>query len=700
MPHIAKSRHWLVALVACGVVLALALWLGRDDPRDAPRQPGLPQELVVLERREVDSSGTEGAPRSSTRKPRRERSARAGAMDVERIGGSVRDRRGDPLEGALVLLRARRGPLSADLGSTVTQRSGEFTFDLSAWSNEFALRRTLRRTLERDETPSPSELDALAAYGTVSIEIAATLEGLAPATIESTLAELRERPDGLRLQLDDGVELTGYVSRNSPNANWRVAGARVALLDSAGAVAASSSADASGRFVLRAPPDRYDLFVRHEVHGTALLGNVDLRTDGPRPPVAIELRKAGKIAGSVLHADGSPVANLVLEATHSSLLARDSRELSIGEQFELEGPVGLAQALAVTDSDGRFSFDSLCEGRFELRAPGTGDGVLRGPRAVYTDSPDVAYTYRGQRLRVEVSDLEGPNPLDAQLECWRIEHRFQPKPEHELAPHGDGRGTFHLEVAAGERLYLRAFAGGSLFAWTILDVDAGEGERLVQLRVGDSSATPSDGAPGLNYVLGTRVALEVLDETDAPLDGWRATAISEQGDIPTGWGGFKPGADGSLPPLPPGRFRLGLLPARRDSFHCFTTVGSDFEAEVGRPQAVTLRVPLGGRLRLRMPTEARDIDEWQPMVFWDDLPENGWSVEALPLDPKLEPTALLLIAPDRADLAAFSAPPGWEVDAYPPLLPGRWRLRVTRPNSTPRVVEVTVRAGEVTTATP
>ena len=693
-------KRWLAALAACGALLAVALWLNREDPPRAPSQIDAPEQLVVIERREADAPDAEAAARDSAGKSRRKRSGRIDARDAERVGGSVRDRQGNPLEGALVNLRARRGPLSASLGAAFTDRSGAFSFELSSWSSEFALRRALRRSPEPDEGASPSSIDALETYGQVSLEIAAALDGYAPSSLQCSLIELRRRPDELRLQLDDGVELGGYVTRNSSDSNRRVAGASISLLDGQGAVAASTTADASARFVLRVPPGRYDLFVRHEVFGTAFLSDLDLTHDEPQWPLAIELRSAARIGGSVLHADGTPVSNLVLQATHSTLLARDPSDLSIHEQAELEGPAGLARALAVTDAEGRFSFRSLREGRFELHAPGTDEALLRGSRTVFSDSPAVTFTFRGQRLRVDVSDFGLENALDAQLECWRIERRFEPAPERELTPLGDGRGTFHLDVQPGERLYLRAFAGGSPFAWTILDVDSGEGERRVALRIGDGSATPSDGAPGLDYVLGVRVELEVLDEDGKPLTGWRAAAISAQGDVPAGWSGFRPGADGALPALPPGRFRLSLMPTRRDSFHCFTSVGSELEAELGSSQAVTFRVPLGGRLRLRMPTEARDIDAWRSTDVWKDLAERGWGVEALPLDGAGEPVELLLVDSVQANYAGFSALPGWDVEASPALLPGRYRLRITRPDSSPRVTEVTVRAGEITTVAP
>lgn len=697
-----KRKRLLAVITAGALVLATAVWLTKDDEPKAPPQVAPAEELVVLERREADASEPETSAREEAGKARRARSKRsnAGAGDVERIGGSVTDRRGAPLEGVQVALRAKRGHLSASLGFSATSRTGAFAFDLSGWSNEFALRRTLRRVLDRDEDSSLSPIAALEPYGSVRIQMTASAEGFAPATIEATLAELRERPQDFRFQLDDGTELTGYVIRNSPSANWRVAGAQVSLLERNGAVVASTTANASGRFLLRAQPGRYELFARHEVYGTALLTGFDLTQGEPGLPHSIELRHGREIRGSVHYADGTPVADLALEAVHTLLSRRESPELGLAEQVELESPEGLARAFAVTDANGHFSFPSLREGRFELRTPGTSEVVLRGPTVVATDLPDAAFTYRGQRLRVEVSDVDGSVPLDAQLECWRIERRFEPAPEHEVSSRSDGRGVFYVEALPGERLYVRTFAAGSPFAWTIVDVDGSEGERRLSLRLGDVPLDPSDGAPSLNYVLGVRLALEVLDESGAKLDGWRGVATSEQGDVPAGWTGCMPGSDGSLPPLPPGRFRVGLLPTRRDAFHCFTSVGAEIEAEIGSSRAVTLRVPLGGRLRLRMPTEASDVDAWRDTNLWEDLADNGWSVEALALEGEREPVALLLSGQERPDYAGFSALPGWEVDASPPLLPGRYRLRFTRASSSARVVEVTVRAGEITTAAP
>lgn len=683
-------------------MLAAAVWLSRSEEPQAPPQVAPAENLQVLERREADSAGPEASDRDGNGNSRRERSkrAKAGATEFERIGGSVTDRNGAPLVGAQVSLRAKRGHVSASFGLSATGPRGEFAFDLSGWSNEFALRRTLRRALDHEEESSLSPIAALEPYDAVRIQLTASADGFAPATLEATLSELRERPRDIRFQLDDGTELTGYVIRNSPSANWRVAGAQVSLHERNGAVVASTKADASARFVLRTQPGRYDLLVRHDVYGTAFVPGLDLTHGQPELPHSIELRRAREIRGSVHYANGTPVAQLALEAVHSLLSKRESPELDSAEQVELESAEGLARALAVTDAEGHFSFPSLREGLFELRTPSASGFVLRGPRAVLTDSPDVAYTYLGQRLRVDVSDVDGSVPLDAQLECWRIERRFEPTLEHELTARSDGHGVFYLEALPGERLYVRAFAAGSPFAWSILDVDESEVERRLSLRLGDTPQAPSDGAAGLNYVLGVRLALEVLDENGTKLEGWRGLAISEEGDVPAGWTGCKPASDGSLPPLPPGRFRLGLLPTRRDAFHCFTSVSAAIETELGSSRAVTLHVPLGGRLRLRMPTEARDVDAWRETNLWKELADHGWSVEAVAVESSREPVRLSLFGQERADYAGFSALPGWDVDASPPLLPGRYRLRFTRANSNARVVEVTVRAGEVTNVAP
>jgi hypothetical protein len=124
-------------------------------------------------------------------------------------------------------------------------------------------------------------------------------------------------------------------------------GARIVATD--GIRIHETRTDADGRFQMEAPPGRYTLeaIVPHGYYVTSRPTTIELRDPQACVDFPIVARNDGHVRGRILLADGSPVANLVLE---------------------LDAPTRQARGVfgGATDRDGYFDIGQVAPGRFAL----------------------------------------------------------------------------------------------------------------------------------------------------------------------------------------------------------------------------------------------------------------------------------------------------------------------------------------------
>ena len=142
--------------------------------------------------------------------------------------------------------------------------------------------------------------------------------------------------------------------------------------DAAGALRLTSVADAGGVVTATQLPEAlYDVIlepVAAPAGELVALTTVDLRPS-IAPPTALALASAVLLTGSV-NADSSPVANVVITALPRDLLAN----------------VGVASAMAVTDSAGEYSLGVIGGGEYDLVFAAPGDDLTRA-RLVAVTAP-------------------------------------------------------------------------------------------------------------------------------------------------------------------------------------------------------------------------------------------------------------------------------------------------------------------------
>lgn len=650
---------------------------------------------------------------------------------LDGVRGTVRDLFGVPLAQATVTLRAQRGERGAELAAAVTGLDGSYSFSLKSWPTAVALARSLpkhddapraraahellQRTARTDVPFDPFELAASPALdrkrgqrrpaGPIALSVSASCAGYQPQTEQREIRAVVPERLQVDFALAAGTALTGRVLR-AAGARGRSAfapDAQVLLLNPGHGVAARARSGPDGRYVFFLETDgQYDLFARHSSFGTGILRGVRVdRSSGWMLP-DLSLSAGASIRGEVRYPDGEPARALRIHAWHESVAARGEGGLSEIERVELERDKGLVQSACVTADDGSFVLEGLQLGRFELVLPDEDETSLQLREWVASGAQSVRLVYRGYRLRVSVEQI-GASPADPpQVECWKIGAEGVPLPEGVLVGQWSEAGEFLAIVDPGDRLFVRAWASNGQLDWTTVAISPASYETQATLTLYgnfDAHEWKESGASAgeRKDALGGRVDLRVLDERGDPLKGWRATATTADGLVPSGWRGARPAADGRLPPLPPGEYTLQLAPVEEQPFRNFDDARARFRVRLGATEQVELRVPLLGRLRLVLAEESRDPGAPQYGSKAVELEERGWNARAEPHGAGAQPPIQLSLRADaglgRAD--GTRALPGSSVLCTPLLTPGRYTIRLSRAGSEDRTQLVEVAAGAV-----
>jgi hypothetical protein len=208
-----------------------------------------------------------------------------------------------------------------------------------------------------------------------------------------------------------GVTVTGTVTRGGKPATE----GRLAFMAARTAKQTPAELESNGRFEVELQPGRYTVFLQSSMMSFSRT-SVTI-PDEPGPIDIVIDFAAGKIAGTLLDADGAPVAQMLLYAYP----ATDGEDAAVDE-FERIMPLGQA----LTDGDGKFEIGGLPTGRVVIQSvSGFSPGAAASPggvrETVNVTGGTTTVTLKLRRGGTLVVELEGFKP-DA-FEGGRLEVR-------------------------------------------------------------------------------------------------------------------------------------------------------------------------------------------------------------------------------------------------------------------------------------
>jgi hypothetical protein len=169
-----------------------------------------------------------------------------------------------------------------------------------------------------------------------------------------------------RLVLDTGLELTGVVKSL---AGEPLAGALVKVTDTA---QGRSTSDEQGRFTIGGLMEAPSAIVIALAPGHAMEVVEPVRVEEGMRPIELRLGPEFVIAGRIVDESGHPFADARLRLEGDRLVEYDSAEHGVRETWEWAADRNETR----TDEQGRFRFEQLYEGTFDLHVtPGEGPPV-------------------------------------------------------------------------------------------------------------------------------------------------------------------------------------------------------------------------------------------------------------------------------------------------------------------------------------
>lgn len=280
-------------------------------------------------------------------------------------------------------------------------------------------------------------------------------------------------------------------------------------------------ADATGRFEFMGVTEGdvpLWVGVRHAGHAIVVQQPALLDT-----PITLQLERAQPIAGIVVNESGEPVFGAAVEIAGDRRI--ESNHLQPSTWESLVGSTELT-----TDEDGRFLFDSLYSGRFELRVTSPRHPDLSVMREVDSGGPELRIVLDPVAMRKVV--FRG---------TVRSEVTGAPIPQFSVMPiiggmgrgrgFTDPKGRFELVGLEPGRITLQVSADGhSAFTVPAETYDVGEHEFDIVLRESRTLRLfvhDEDGEP-------VSAALTVFDELGQPVTIWSGSMGSTRADLREG----------------------------------------------------------------------------------------------------------------------------------------------------------------------
>lgn len=598
------------------------------------------------------------------------------------LGGEVRAARGGAIAGAEIAIALVEPDGARELGAARSDASGAFRAQLDALGELDATRR-----------------------GVSHLAVHVRAAGYQPQSRDVSLrAPPADGSNGWRadFSLTAGNALRGRVV---DRAGKPVGGAdvelRVHAADTARSkksVCARDRTAADGRFALGfVSSGAYELSARESNTGTAWQEALELTADADRTLPDVVLHGDGVLAGRARYAGGAPARALDLWAI-PDWLANEANALAQAalQAADLEHDDGLLYAQCRTDADGRFRFAGLKPGNYVVRSPRTAI-VLEPRQARYVlGTENITVEVQTYRLLVRVKDSAGRPLAGAVVACAEMTqaedgHLETYKVDRAAATGADATAAFEAEP---DRTYaLTATAPGSRSAEDLAILAPGEYEHATDLVLQPLAAhgrvhVTLDGA-GRESVAALEIALY--------------SALTEQRVEDAGL--LKPDADGWLPPIAPGRYRLQVGFGARDgelsmNFPIPTRQEVDVRADQTSEYVVHARA--GARIRLALdvatPAKSTNAAAASDKQRARDLRERGATASvACGASAGARPVQFVEPAPENPKrfLLESHMLPGESALIADLLEPGACTLRVEAPGFAPAEARVELHPGEV-----
>jgi protocatechuate 3,4-dioxygenase beta subunit len=606
-----RRRNSWILLGALALAGATALWLFELE-RSPSRSPAEPVARPSPTPRDVEPASLplpnpdRGAGTDRAKGPDTPRAASLPADPAARaIRGEVHDSFGAPIAGAEIAVAIVEPTESHDAGSARSDAAGRFELSAQAVDDLEPARRGV------------AELVAVAraaGYQSQKQEIHLRALSFEPAT-----------PLKFTFTLKTGNTLTGRVvdRQGAP-----VRDAEVELIANSGKndadekpapgstrnVCSRDSTGSDGRFVLSfVSRGRYRLAAREPHTGTAFRDKLELAADHDQVVDDVVLRGDGVLAGTARYSSGVPAAALELWAI-PDWLAKEPNALAATslQAPDQERDEGLFYGRATTDAAGRFRFAGLRTSNYALRSP-RDEIVLEPHQLTYVlGNENIALDVQTYRMLVRVKDATGRPLTGANVACAAMTqsqdgHLETGKVDHSQAAGSEAIASF--EVEAEHTYALTATSPGCLAAEDLAILAPGEYEHRHDLVLQPA------GAKGRLHI-----TLEgAPNASPSTLEVAFYSALTEQRCESIGV--LSPDANGWLPPLPPGRYRLQVgFGASEGELSLYFPIQAREEVEV-RPSSTTettVRARLGARVRLALdvgdastPTPTAAISEKQ-----------------------------------------------------------------------------------------
>lgn len=518
--------------VAAGVATtALVIWLARAVVGSRESQP---LELPAPPTRFAQGPSE---PSVLTTMPTEERTVLLGevsppmAVSDPIIPGRAVDTEGRPVAGVRVELRVHRFIDVPGRTIVISDDEGKFSLSLADWSQFAPPVRGLYDLIAWAWKPGYAPHSGVVELGTDRMPVESEL-----------LIELRPG----RVFFARVVDPAG-----APVADVNVqAGIRPAEPTRKPRIAATFT-DRDGWFAYGLEPGEclIDLLLRHAETGFAFFGEVDLPalTDGDVDFGPIPLDPGRAVRGRCIYPDGAPASGIQLGAFLAEPdLEGGFRQADRRPRDEL--PSGLTSVVGRTDASGRFAFQGLRAGPFQIHS-GNQSSTLMYPLAdgAVWDSggPEIEVVFPDHRLGIEVVGPDDRLVEEARVAITPLSRTGDPEdvPQRFLTLGSPPLAL--LRVEPSQRFAVLAVVPGWSSVEELVEIPALPYETKVRLRLGVED----------------RRAILALRPRAGDVAHWQVDLCAPLSSTPLpGFQDLVPGADGRVRELPLGSYRVRVQP--------------------------------------------------------------------------------------------------------------------------------------------